>query len=236
MKILKLILFSFLLTRFSFAQSLKKEQVIYLKNEWVIRGQIILQNAGGVKIRSSDGNIYFFNRTDIIKITEENRWNNFIYKQKGFAHFTELGPLVAGKTTQDGVTTAAFSFETVNGYKFCQYAFAGMGVGADLYATQTILPLFASFRGDIIKEGSVIPYYYGDLGYGFNITGSSSSLNSFKGGLHYAIGMGLKIPFNRNAGFLLSLGYNYQKTSYLSQGVQTNQDYNRLAVRAGFFL
>jgi hypothetical protein len=144
--------------------------------------------------------------------------------------------LIAGKTTINGVTTAAFSFQTVNGYKFSRAAIAGIGAGADLYATQTILPVFGSFRGDLLKPGSVIPFYFGDAGYGINITQNSDNGTAFKGGFMYAAGLGLKIPFNHNAGFLLSFGYRYQKTSYTYNNTSTEITYNRLAVRAGFFL
>jgi hypothetical protein len=218
------------------AQAGKMEDVVYLQNEWVIRGKIIYQNEAGVKIQTRDGNIFYFKTAEIIRITREEAPGNFVNKKKGFASFTELGPLIAGKPTTDGVTTAAFSFQTINGYKFSRYAFLGLGVGADLYAIQTIIPVFASFRGDILQNGTVIPYYFGNLGYGINITQGSSATTDFKGGIQYALGIGLKIPFNRTAGFLFSLGYNYQKTTYLLQGMSKDVTYNRLAVRAGFFL
>jgi hypothetical protein len=234
--ILLLCILLFVLNAALQAQSGKMEDVVYLKNEWVIRGKILFRNETGVKIQTGDGNIYYFKTEEIIKVTREERWNNFVNKKRGFSSFTELGPLIAGKPTADGVTTAAFSFQTINGYKFSQYAFLGLGIGADLYAIQTIIPVFASFRGDILKQGTVIPYYFGNLGYGINITQASAASTDFKGGLQYALGIGLKIPFNRNAGFLFSLGYNYQKTSYIQQGVNKDAVYNRLAVRAGFFL
>lgn len=226
--------FSFIVNNI-YAQSSKTEDVIYLKNEWVIRGKI-LQQKDSVKIQTHEGNIFVFSSTDINKIVKEKTFGSFINKKNGFANFTELGPLIAGKTTINGVTTAAFSFQTVNGYKFSQAAMAGIGVGADLYATQTILPVFGSFRGDLTKSGSVIPFYFGDAGYGINITQNSDNGTSFKGGFMYAAGLGLKIPFNRNAGFLLSFGYRYQKTSYTYNNTSTEVNYNRLAVRAGFFL
>ena len=113
---------------------------------------------------------------------------------------------------------------------------AGLGVGADLYATQTIIPIFASFRGDLSGTGGVIPFYFGDMGYGINITQNSSSGESFKGGVMYAAGLGIKIPFARSSGFLLSAGYRYQKTAYNINGVDTEVTYSRLAIRAGFFL
>jgi hypothetical protein len=220
----------------TYAQSSKTEDVLYLKNQWVIRGKILEQNNNSIKIQTHEGNIFVFPAGDVEKISQEKIWRNFVYKSRGFANFTELGPLIAGKTTIDGVTTAAFSFQTVNGYKFSQYATAGIGVGADLYATQTVLPVFASFRGDLSKAGSVIPFYFADGGYGINITQNSDNGTAFKGGPMYAAGLGVKIPFNRSAGFLLSFGYRYQKTSYSYNNISTDVTYNRLAVRAGFFL
>ena len=113
---------------------------------------------------------------------------------------------------------------------------AGIGVGADLYATQTILPVFVSIRGDFLESDRTIPFYFVDAGYGINITQKSDNGSAFKCGLMYAAGLGLKIPFNRNAGFLLSFGYRYQKTAYTYNAASTEITYTRLAVRAGFFL
>jgi len=219
-----------------FALAIKTEDVVYLKNQWIIRGHIINRDSTSVKIITHEGNTLVFNTSEVDKIVKEKTWSGFIYRKKGFANFTELGPLIAGKTTIDGVTTAAFSFQTVNGYKFSQYAMLGLGLGADLYATQTILPVFGSFRGDLSKQGSVIPFYFGDAGYGINITQNSANGTAFKGGFMYALGLGLKIPFNRTAGFLLSAGYRYQKTSYTAGNASADVFYKRLAIRAGFFL
>ncbi|MDQ2864443.1 MAG: hypothetical protein M3R50_12520 [Bacteroidota bacterium] len=219
-----------------FSQSAKTEDVIYLNNQWIIRGQILNRDSASVKILTHDGNTFVFAANEVDKIVKENTWGGFTYRKKGFANFTELGPLIAGKTTIEGVTTAAFSFQTINGYKFSQHAMLGLGLGADLYATQTILPVFGSFRGDISKGGSVIPFYFGDAGYGINITQNSVNGTAFRGGVMYALGLGLKIPFNRNSGFLLSAGYRYQKTSYKVSNSSTDVFYKRLAIRAGFFL
>lgn len=227
---------SFCVANSIFSQSAKTEDVIYLKNQWIIRGEILNRDSVSVKILTHDGNTFVFTANEVDKIVKENTWGGFTYKEKGFANFTELGPLVAGKTTIEGVTTAAFSFQTINGYKFSQHAMLGLGLGADLYATQTVLPVFGSFRGDISRGGSVIPFYFGDAGYGINITQNSASGTAFKGGVMYALGLGLKIPFNRSSGFLLSAGYRYQKTSYTVSNSSTNVFYKRLAIRAGFFL
>ncbi len=237
MKILSIaLLFSPFITNNVHAQSSKTEDVIYLKNKWILRGKIIRQDSVTIGIQTHDGNTYVFTATEVDKIAKEKTWRGFNHKVKGFANFTELGPLIAGKTTIAGVTTAAFSFQEVSGYRLSQYAMLGIGLGADLYATQTVLPVFGSFRGDVLKEGAVIPFYFADAGYGINITQNSSNGTNFKGGFMYALGLGIKIPFNPGAGFLLSAGYRYQKTNYTLNNTSTDVFYKRLAVRAGFFL
>jgi hypothetical protein len=211
------------------------EDVLYLKNESVLRGAIISKNDSSIRLQDSNGNIWAFNVTDIAKITREKRFGGYQNSSRGYAHYTELGPLVAGKTTIDGVTTAAFSFQTVNGYRFAPYFFAGAGAGVDLYATQTLLPVFGSLRGDLTKSGGIIPFYFVDAGYGINITQNAANNTDFKGGILYAAGIGVKIPFNTTAGFLISVGYRHQATSYNVNNLRTTVDYNRLAIRAGFF-
>lgn len=217
------------------AQTGRKEDVLYLKNESVVRGKIISSDTTRVKIQTADGTLWVFNNADIAKIAAEKPFHSFQNNGRGYMNYTELGPLVAGKTTIDGVTTAAFSFQTINGYRFKRWLFAGAGAGVDLYATQTILPLFASVRGDLAGSNNIIPFYFADAGYGVNITQNSASNTDFRGGLLYAAGLGVKIPFNRSAGFLVSFGYRHQATSYQLNNAETKVSYNRLAIRAGFF-
>ena len=234
MRISMLFLFCLFFTG-TYAQG-KKDNVLYLKDGSVIRGQVLDSSDQKIRILAADGSIWAVSSNELDSVGTAKRYRNYSYKSSGFAHFTELGPLVAGKTTVDGVTTAAFSFQTVNGYKINQFAMLGFGTGVDLYATQTIVPLFASFRGDFAKSGTVIPYYFIDAGYGANITQDSQAGEEFKGGLLYAAGLGLKIPFNRSAGFLLSLGYRYQATESIRNQAQIDTKYRRFAIRAGFFL
>jgi hypothetical protein len=147
-----------------------------------------------------------------------------------------LGPLIAGKTTINGVTTAAFSFQTILGYKLTSSFNVGVGAGADLYATQTVLPVFGTLRKDLIEKIGYSVFCFGDAGYGWNITQNTVTGTSYQGGLLYAAGIGFRIPFNNNAGFLLSVGYRYQKTTVTEENVPSAVIYRRLALRAGFYL
>lgn len=151
-----------------------------------------------------------------------------------FGHFTEIGALATMQTSPDNVTTAAFSFQMVNGYRFSKRLFTGLGVGADLFATETILPVFGSVRGDILAKGDFIPFYFIDFGYGINGTRNESI--TYRGGLAAAAGIGFKINLVNEKGFLVSFGYRYQEASRTMGGMEESRNYRRLALRAGFYL
>jgi hypothetical protein len=197
---------------------------------WTLHGKIISSESDTlIKIQTYDGNIFAFSKSEISALQKGvKRLSNYNYKNKGFSHYTEMGPQASRNNSSSGVNTSAFSFQTVNGYKFCQLVYLGVGVGIDLYATETYLPVFGSLRGDFVNKGFMIPYYFIDLGNGFNITSNKTQ----DGGLLFASGIGLKIFFNNNTGFLLSVGYRQQ-----SKSPDANSDlksYERLAIRGGF--
>lgn len=154
--------------------------------------------------------------------------------ERRFGHYTEIGALATTRTSPDNVTTAAFSFQMVNGYRFSRYVFTGIGVGADLFATETILPVFGSVRGDLLRKGDFIPFYFADLGYGFNVTRNPSI--SYRGGAALALGIGFKINLVQQKGFLVSFGYRYQQASRSTGNNSESGNYRRLALRAGFYL
>lgn len=154
---------------------------------------------------------------------------------KKFGHYTEIGALAATRNRPDNVTTAAFTFQTVNGYRFHPRLFAGIGAALDLYATQTILPVFGSIRYDLFQNEQFFPYLFVDGGYGFDITSSTTEI-SYKSGLMFATGVGFKIPILNGRGFHLNIGYRLQKGAIVETGVRNEYNNNRIALRAGFYL
>lgn len=171
----------------------------------------------------------------VLEICAQDISTNAGQRTKGFSHYTEIGALAATRNRPDNVTTAAFTFQTVNGYKFNRRLFAGLGVAADLYATQTIIPIFASIRADFLNQGRFIPFYFADGGYGLDITSSTTNI-SYKGGAMFATGIGFKVPLHNGAGFLVSFGYRLQKGSTTELGITNKYSNNRIALRAGFYL
>ncbi|MBC7920133.1 MAG: hypothetical protein H7Z75_03500 [Ferruginibacter sp.] len=219
------------------------EDVLYLKNGWVLRGKITSTASDSlVRLRTGDRNQFAFRRAEIDAIEQERAPDekNIRYRGRGFGHYTELGAL-ATRNTSGFTNPSAFSFQTVNGFKFNQFLYAGLGVGIDLFDNQSLLPLFGSLRGDLTRRGSVLPYYFADLGYGANITGRDEMnfpARTYSGGALFAAGLGIKAIFNRNTGFLLSVGYRSQKTSFRTDNqfgsTDTKANFQRLALRAGF--
>ena len=156
-------------------------------------------------------------------------------KKGRFGHYTEIGALAATKNRPDNVTTAAFTFQTVNGYNLYNSLFIGLGAALDLYATQTILPVFAGFRFDIARNDNFYPYIFADGGYGFDITSSTTTI-SYESGMMCAVGLGFKIPLVRQRGFHLNAGYRLQKGAIINAGIKEHYNNNRIALRAGFYL
>jgi hypothetical protein len=236
-----LILSLLVLCAFSSPAQQPAEDVLYLKNGWVLRGRLLsAPGAPTVKLQTADRSVFVFARADVDSLRQEAMpaaGNVQNYKRRGFAHFTELGAL-AGRNTSSSTNTSAFSFQTVNGFKFNQWLYTGLGVGVDLYATQSLLPLFGSVRGDFLSRGTLIPFYFVDAGYGINITGEDDTLVqpiTYSGGGLFASGVGLKVLFSNSTSFLISVGYRSQRTTLSRPNTPEEPvTFQRIAVRAGF--
>ncbi len=233
---LKFTLFTFLLLLVFVANAQVTEDVVYLKNGWILHGKITNKTDTSVSIKTKDRNIFVFKTDEVLKITQETLPPDYNLKEKGYAHFTELGPLASQNTGELNVNTSAFSFQTVNGYKFKKWLFAGAGVGIDLYATQTFFPVFGSLRGDFISKKQFVPFYFMDFGYGINGTTKTQTDISYRGGAVFAGGLGLKIGLSKNAGVMISIGYRNQRYGATRNGRLIDDSYERIALRAGFYL
>jgi hypothetical protein len=218
-----------------FAQK-QNDDVLYLKNGSIYRGKIVDKNQQTLKLETYEKNTIAFQVADIQSIKSEPtlRKSAITYKEKGFVHYTELGPLAMSNRASNGVTTSAFSFQTTNGYKFNQYLFTGVGVGADLYAVQTFVPIVLSVRGDFTKTSNKIPFYFVEGGYSINATSNDVAGITYKGGNTFAAGIGLKILFQENTGFVIGAGYRFQRSELVEKTKTTIEDFNRLNLRIGF--
>lgn len=206
-----------------------KQGQVFLKNKWILKGQIARTTSDSIIVQLNTDQRFVFplNEVDSIVYLKEMSYR--------FGHYTEIGALAATRNRPDNVTTAAFSFQIVNGYHFRKRYFVGLGIAADLYATQTIIPVFTSFRSDLAGTSKLIPYYFVDMGYGTDITNSTIGIR-YTGGLMFASGLGFKIPLGAQAGFHINIGYRLQKGKIIISDHTGGYTNHRIALRAGFYL
>ncbi len=196
-----------------------------------------------VKIQTRDQNLFVFSRPEISRMQQEPAQHggnhNIFYQRRGFGHYTELGSIIA----KNSASGSAFTFQMVNGYKFNPWVFTGLGIGVDSYNNQNLLPLFGSFRGDLVHQGGLIPFYFVDGGYAFNLSGDGNSngfITNYRGGGLFAVGLGTKLIISNHAGLLMSVGYRYQRASFEQElfggsgNSKTEMNYRRVVMRIGF--
>ncbi len=213
--------------------------VLKLKNGSVVKGQIITPKDGPdsvVTIETYDGSTWVFKRSEVVLRGSEPFKDPAIrYKNRGFEHYTELGPLAMSNRASNGITTSAFSFQTTNGYRFNQWLYTGIGVGADLYAVQTFVPIVLSIRGDFRNTGTKIPFYFVEAGHSINATSNDVVNIKYRGGATFAVGAGLKLLFHQSTAFVVGVGYRFQRSATERLALPTvTDDFNRLTLRIGF--
>lgn len=244
---MRLFIVSFLLLLGSisvFAQK-KMQDVVYLKNGSILRGQLVnTENTATISILITGNNLLVFDAAEVDKITAEPKRTAPEIKKTGFANTTELGLLAGGNNS-----SPALSLITINGYTFNPYLTVGVGVGIqfwwDMYqgngwyyynGTGKIFPLFADIRGDVLPKSRITPVYYVRAGYGF-ATSPNEATNS-KGGVMLGAGAGFKIRGSENIGWFLSVGYNYQKNYseypiWDGSAIKTDLTLRRIALQTG---
>ena len=243
-----------------------REDVIYLKNGAIYRGVIVEQIPGeSYKIEIAGGSVIKIAAQDVLRVVKEPKVRNgradrrdypddekgysyrkprrdreeheFVYRDKGYFF---QGQIVAG--------FFEIGTRVINGYKFGQYGFLGLGLGIDIvmgpvnggggggggsfpfpdvntdYAGPHI-PLFVYYAGDILMK-KITPFYAVELGYAFR-PGSTDAYSgdSYIGGVMAAVGFGVRMNKRGRKNISLSLNLDiknptnkYTSTSYNQQG------------------
>jgi hypothetical protein len=163
----------------------------------------------------------------------------FIYRDKGYFF---QGQVVAG--------FFEMGTRVVNGYKFNQYAYLGLGIGIDGVTAPVnggggnsgsfplpnlnydfsgaYIPLFIYYAGDILKR-KITPFYSVELGYAFR-PGNNALGNEYQtsctGGVMAAVGIGARIFKRGRTNICLSLNLDMKdasnKYTYIAYNAQGN--------------
>jgi hypothetical protein len=239
----------------SFAQP-SLQDVIHLKDGSIFRGTIIEQYPDSlVKVEITGGNLIVVTSAQLNYIeykmkpgrkasVQEDRDGAKPLKRRGYFNITEMG-LMPGTNSNyyynyDPSTSGGFTLQTINGYRFNSHWTAGGGLGLDIIQ-QPLVQVFADARWEILDKKSS-PFIFADAGYGFPISSSPKNTYTeitYKGGVSWGTGIGMRIRFRNDGAFIVSAGYKMVKRSEEIKASWepffTKNDYtfNRLAIRFG---
>ncbi len=132
------------------------------------------------------------------------------------------------------------TIHTFIGYTINKHVVTGVATGVDYYNNSVIIPVSAAVRGDLLRrDRRIMPFYALETGYGFR--GPNPHDEQMKGGWLWRSGVGLRINKGNGTGFLVSAGYQHQRSRQVADvdGVQVlsqveYRQYNRLFFRMGF--
>jgi len=246
----KLTLYTFLFSLaflFSFQKisaQTSTQDVIYLKDGSIYRGQISGTTAdGSIKLLTRDNNLIVFNKSQIDSMKQEKAKGvaptTLAIKSKGYFNVTNVGLLA-------GSNGAGALFETVNGYRFNHFLEVGGGTGIE-YTNVVLLPVYLSVRSDLLK-GKATPFVHADCGYNFYVgsrndyyyplySDLSLQKNSARGGLNVGAGVGVKINTRGDFAFMISWAYKYEHWSrdydYLDTHTHYDYNYQRMVLKVG---
>jgi hypothetical protein len=111
-----------------------------------------------------------------------------------------------------GEEGAYFQLQTINGMRYKTW-FAGLGLGLDRYPVNGI-PVFLDIRKYFKVHEEFHPFVYANGGVHIaDIHNEETQWQriDYSNGLYYDVGLGLRLPFNKKTGLLLSGGYSYKK-------------------------
>ena len=230
-----------------YAQQDDREDVVYLRNGNIYRGTITLQVPGDYLKIETGKDVLTVDFKDVEKITKEKKLNpnvqtgeryddtdrdrydrhdrydryedrervrdrrrrpkEFVYRKKGyfFQGQVMVGALEVG-------------LRIINGYKFGQFGFLGVGVGVDgvILDVKTgstdyagpHFPVFLHYEGDILKK-RITPFYQLEAGYSFRPSsgGLPFADNGIRthGGPMGGVGFGARFYKSNRVNFNLSL-------------------------------
>jgi hypothetical protein len=224
-----------------------REDVIYMKNGDIYRGVIVEQVPGvSYKIELAGGSVINVDAHNVSKVTKETKVTNkpmeheqskpyrydrsrdeksepeeFVYRNKGYFFQGQivLGFFEAGT-------------RIINGYKFGQFGYLGLGLGLEgligpvnggnngsTFPLPNIttdyagpyVPLFLYYSGDILRK-KMTPFYSVELGYAFRPNLYSSD-NHNVGGPMAGIGLGGRFYKKGRVNINLSLNLDMKKAT-----------------------
>ncbi|TAE49955.1 MAG: hypothetical protein EAZ89_13145 [Bacteroidetes bacterium] len=234
------------------AQSHNMEDVVYLKNGWIIRGtikQIIPDSV--LTIESEGRNVFVFKWEEVLRMAQEEAPRRrggdrgpAAYPEKHYYGTARIAVLAGSNaSTFYYGNNGSMSLQTSHGYRFSHWLQAGVGTDITFYNNGLMLPLYGELRSDL-KAAAVSPQLYVKGGYSLPLYQNASDpwggTQNYKayGGINMEAGVGMRLQTHGPAAWLLSAGYHMQakRDTYTNWGgaeIEENYVFRRLSIAAG---
>lgn len=215
------------------AQDTAREDVLYLKNGSIIRGDILeYEPEGNIKIEIQGGSLLVYKTSEIIKVQKEPRKTppQYYYikekkprilKTKGMYHFIGGGNLFG--VNEWGGPSIGLSLSYLGGYQINNYLAVGAGLSfITLFNQYNFVPIFADIRGYLLKKPTSIYYSLG-VGYNLALKGRSWEWNQTvkaEGGIYFRPAIGIRAGSRKRTNFVIDIGFNIMSAKY------TYEDWN----------
>jgi len=203
-----------------------KEDVVYLENGSVIRGQVMEYDPNGnIKIEIYGGSVLVYKSSEVLKIEKEvakvvvgakkEKRPNHKLPNKGVYGTVSVGTL--GGLGDWGEPTPGISLKGVAGWYFHRLIGIGGGVGMMNLGGPTFVPVFANIRGNFMKSTASL-FYEINVGYGIGVVNPLSSnglgrMEFAEGGLYLRPSIGVRLPSTKQTHVFLDFGYVIQFSS-----------------------
>lgn len=214
------------------------EDVIYLKNGSILRGQIVEHTTDSVvRIMVTSGNAWTVPASDIVSSNTEKPFRvnkRFLTKEKGFHAIVNTGiffPL-------SGEKSSYFHAGLIGTWSL--WPSFSLGIGANIDRdSRTYCPIYADARYYVNRK-YFAPYISLSCGKALawdkDVTIGWRNMRNY-GDLYFATSVGIEFPRNENLSFLLSIEYKYQRSRLKSmppdQYYELMEENNRIGVKVG---
>ncbi len=224
------------------AQKAITEDVVYLKNGSIIRGEIIAQEEGGfVKIAILGGSVFVFEQTEVERIEREEKGLTKTprylrpqqYSNKGLYHALQGGALLGLSRWNDVLLNGHIQYTA--GYQFNRWLAVGAGTGLEFYEGVGFVPLYVHIQGYLFDQ-SFSPYYSYRIGYGIAAFDTWNNTTVKRGGFHSNPALGIRFETKNNTHFTLDFGLKFQEAHYTIENWGTREQdwfFMRSNVRLG---
>lgn len=206
------------------------EDVIYLKDGGILRGDILeIRGNEIIKIETAGRNVFVVQMSEVDRIIEEPIAVGRYYKISGYINQTGFDLL-------SGDDTITPQFYTMNGYRFNPRFAAGIGIGYIPYRDPlNLIPVYLDLSLNLLKA-NVTSFLFVKAGYAFSSHADVRvPIENHHGG--WLLNPGIGIHFNLRGGFrwYLNAGYNVNNASFDEEGFQGGSIENELSYRRVMF-